>query len=399
MRPNAAIVRVDRLASFSWGPVLAAFIVELAWKAGLIIGLAAAASLMARAHAAVRHTTWTAASVALLVLPLSMMFVPRRLTGAPLSFLADLTIALGGVVPFSMRDGDVLMVGSGGPQLVGSSTGGAVPGLGMATQGAPPWVGALLSLCVVAAFIQAARLLQAHRRQRTIITDAVAAPAPLREMLRQEAARVRMRTVPELLLSSRTITPMVVGLLRPRIALPGPWTASHEATQHVLLHELAHVQRRDNLRQLITETARALYCWHPLVWWLARQARMQREVAADDAVLRSGVLPAAYARTLVDQTRTAQVRIPAAVHLSAGTLHHRVSRILGGGPSACTPWPGRIAALLILACTIPLGAVWPSGDHRRVREIAAEDATAPRVGPVRPPPIIPVPDSTPDPRN
>jgi beta-lactamase regulating signal transducer with metallopeptidase domain len=185
-----------------------------------------------------------------------------------------------------------------------------------------------------------------------------------------------MRSVPELLVSTRTATPMVAGVLRPCIVLPAPWIAAPVVTQHVLLHELAHVSRRDNLRQLASEVVHAVYCWHPLVWWLANQSRMQREYAADEAVLGAGVPAAAYARTLLGQARSARVLPQGTLHFSGGTLHDRVAALLRPGTPGVAPLQSGAVALLILGCTILLGTIWPSGDHRRASEIAAEPPAA-----------------------
>lgn len=374
------------------GPILAAFFVELAWKAAIIVLLAGAIGLIARSSAAVRHTTWTVASFALLLLPLTMMLGPRRLAGGPFAPLADATVAFGGRVPFGMREGDVLTVGSRGPQLIGhAAPGDPVTGMGLATRGVPGWVYVLLSLCASAVVVRTVQLLRAHAAQRAMIGDAVAAALPLRDLLRRMATRLGMRRVPELLVSTRTVTPMVAGVFRPCIVLPAPWIASPVVTQHVLLHELAHVSRRDNLRQVTTEVVHAIYCWHPLVWWLANQSRMQREYAADEAVVGAGVPAAAYARTLVGQARTARVRVQGALHFSGGTLHDRVAALLRPGKPGVAPRQSGAVALLILGCTLLLGTIWPSGDHRRGSEIAAENPaasmtasrrSAPMVGPV-----------------
>jgi beta-lactamase regulating signal transducer with metallopeptidase domain len=371
-----------------WAPILAGFFVELAWKAGIVVLLANAIALIAHRSAAVRHTTWTAASLALLLLPMTMMLGPRRLAGGPFAPLADATIAFGGRVPFSMREGDVLTVDSRGPQLIGQAVpGGPVTGMGLASQGVPGWAYVLLSLCAAAVLVRIVRLVRAHAARRAMIGDAVEAEPHLRDRLRGTAIHLGMRRVPELLVSAGTDTPMVAGVLRPCIVLPAPWIASPVVTQHVLLHELAHVSRRDNLRQLVTEVAHAIYAWHPLVWWLSHQSRIQREYAADEAVLGAGVNATAYARTLLGQARTASVRLQGALHFSAGTLENRVAALLRPSNPRIAPRHARLAALLVLGCTMLLAAIWPSGDHRRADRIP-QDSHAPALGPGRTAPMV-----------
>ena len=72
--------------------------------------------------------------------------------------------------------------------------------------------------------------------------------------------------------------PFTYGLLRPVIVLPASadeWTTDRRRS--VLLHELAHVRRRDLLTNAIVQLACAVYWFHPLVRLAGRHVRIEAE--------------------------------------------------------------------------------------------------------------------------
>jgi len=80
------------------------------------------------------------------------------------------------------------------------------------------------------------------------------------------------------------------------------WSA--ERRRIVLAHELAHVARHDWPLQICAELARAIYWFHPLMWFAAARLRSESERACDDSVLNSGVDPSHYANQLLELART-----------------------------------------------------------------------------------------------
>lgn len=94
--------------------------------------------------------------------------------------------------------------------------------------------------------------------------------------------------------------PIVTGLRRPSILVPRSfqsWPAAQRSA--ALMHELAHVERKDLWTNLIAQAACAVYWFHPLTWAVARLMHDEQETACDDAVLSSGFDPASYAEALI----------------------------------------------------------------------------------------------------
>ena len=106
---------------------------------------------------------------------------------------------------------------------------------------------------------------------------------------------------------------MAWGIWRSSVLVPADadsWPAHR--VRVVLLHELAHVKRRDCLTHLVAQLACAAYWFNPLVWMAARRLRTERERACDDLVLASGTRGSDYADQLLDIARVMQAgRFPA----------------------------------------------------------------------------------------
>src|SRR4029077_10029977 len=95
--------------------------------------------------------------------------------------------------------------------------------------------------------------------------------------------------------------PSVVGVVRPVILLPEGIDAHLTPLQlkTVLLHEMAHVRRRDNVTGLIHRAVEVLFWFHPLVGWMGARLHDERERACDEDVLGAGIEPKAYAESIL----------------------------------------------------------------------------------------------------
>jgi hypothetical protein len=108
----------------------------------------------------------------------------------------------------------------------------------------------------------------------------------------------------------------------------------------VLLHELAHLRRWDDWTNLIQKIARAIFFFHPVVWWIEGRLSLEREMACDDTVLSHTGDARAYAECLVSLTEKSLLHrgfamAQAAVHRMKQTSL-RVVRILDRNRSTGT---------------------------------------------------------------
>jgi beta-lactamase regulating signal transducer with metallopeptidase domain len=101
--------------------------------------------------------------------------------------------------------------------------------------------------------------------------------------------------------SEHVASPCTWGVLRPTLLLPTAGDAWPEsAREAALMHEIAHIERRDAASILVARIACALHWYNPLVWLAAERIRSLQERACDDAVLRAGTKPSDYAQFLLD---------------------------------------------------------------------------------------------------
>jgi beta-lactamase regulating signal transducer with metallopeptidase domain len=99
----------------------------------------------------------------------------------------------------------------------------------------------------------------------------------------------------------RCATPAVQGVLHPSILLPAglECVLSQQELDAVLIHELAHARRRDNLISLFYECAACVLWFHPLVWLAGARIALYRELSCDESVIqnaRGGALVSALAK-------------------------------------------------------------------------------------------------------
>ncbi|HXO37777.1 MAG TPA: M56 family metallopeptidase, partial [Candidatus Acidoferrum sp.] len=146
-----------------------------------------------------------------------------------------------------------------------------------------------------------ARVILATFQVRRLRADAAPAdmeslPADIQTLI-EEAQKSRPVAV---LVSTKLEVPTAIGFRRPAVILPA-WmleSTPAEELKYILLHELAHLRRRDDWTNLAQKILKALLFFLPSVWWIERRLSLDREMACDDAVLAHSGTPRVYAECL-----------------------------------------------------------------------------------------------------
>jgi beta-lactamase regulating signal transducer with metallopeptidase domain/tetratricopeptide (TPR) repeat protein len=282
------------------------FELDIALKATLLFSTTAlATALLRRSGAAARHMAATAGLLGALALPfLTLALPPLDLPVFPSVFsvapASSSRVALEKELasPATNEAETVEAVETESPAVSnhGDRTAPVRP-----SSTPVPWLLLGLAAWSAGALLVAARLAVGLLRVRGIRREATPLSDPeWTDEARRLARQLEVRRSVTLLESARVPVAMTSGLRRPLLLLCRQarfWAV--ERRRVVLLHELAHVRRADWLWLLLTETALAIYWWHPLAWVLARQVRRDCERACDDLVLTAGTKPSVYAGHLL----------------------------------------------------------------------------------------------------
>jgi beta-lactamase regulating signal transducer with metallopeptidase domain len=156
----------------------------------------------------------------------------------------------------------------------------------------------------------------AARRMRRSLAGAMLSGDPrLLDLAGECAATMGLTETLRIFETDAVCGPAVIGLWRPRLLLPSGLAAqlSDEELRFVLLHECAHLRRRDLAALWLLTAARLVHWFNPLVWFAVRVARTDAELACDESVLRKThrEAPIAYGEALLKLAHLVTWRQPA----------------------------------------------------------------------------------------
>ena len=143
--------------------------------------------------------------------------------------------------------------------------------------------------------------LRGLRRSCIAINTAELDPAIGRTVADFGSSRSVFRRSASLATSERVSVPAAIGFFKPMIVIPS-WVMRElgpEELNIILLHEFAHLRRWDDWTNLLQKIVKALFLFHPAVWWIEDQLALEREMACDDRVVAQTANPHGYAKCLV----------------------------------------------------------------------------------------------------
>ena len=116
-------------------------------------------------------------------------------------------------------------------------------------------------------------------------------------VLQQTRRALRVNAYVGVATSDVVRSPIVMGIFRPLIVIPAELLDKLRADELelVLMHELAHVRRLDNLTLLLQRLVVALLFFHPAAWLCGRMLQREAEQACDDLVVNATGRPVSYA--------------------------------------------------------------------------------------------------------
>ena len=324
----------------------------------LLASAAIAARLLRRQSAATRHFAWALALGGTLALPFLAPVAPRWALPIPLQISSDRVEVRSAPSTSVSDDAESHRRTSSTPAVVERSA-------SRISIAPSQW---LLVLWIAGGAMVLARVVIGH----LVVVRVTRQAHPLggqvwTSLLAEARQRTHSSTAVRLCRSESVGAPITWGWTTPVVVFPAAvetWPAGRRRA--ALEHELAHVERRDYVTQLVAALACALYWFHPFVWLAARRLRAESEYACDDRVLSAGTSASDYATHLLEVARGARPRrFTETVAVCMANTSHLETRLRALLDEARTrnPWPkwaGLFAVLALGIILVPVAGLRPA---------------------------------------
>lgn len=228
------------------------------------------------------------------------------------------------------------------------------------------WRAALVLAWGVGSLLIAAVVIFRVRRFARLVAATEFASDEIQSDADDLARQLGMHRSPPVRVVDGAIPPVVWSVgFRTEILFPAALLASlgSEERRTILVHELAHVGRRDHWVRWLETFVVALYWWNPIVWFIRRELNVAEEECCDAWVV--WLAPQnrrTYAGALlqtVEFLSAARATLPLAASGMAQSfpLKARMSAILTRSQAHRLSWPLRMAVVAAALIGLPLSAV------------------------------------------
>jgi beta-lactamase regulating signal transducer with metallopeptidase domain len=244
---------------------------------------------------------------------------------------------------------------------------------------------ALAIVWVMFSFVLLARLAAGYCVLRSLKSSATSKSPDWHLRFSRLCATHGIRRQPQLLVSSHVSGPMSLGFFRPTIVIPCTLleTLSPSELEQIVLHELAHLHRRDDWSNLAQKLIEAVLPIQPAVYWLGYQMSLAREMACDDWVIAATGSPRPYAAALTKVAELSQWQragiLAAGAAGNRSQLFRRVRQMLDRTRNAA---PELTVVPLASALAVVVGLTCLSA--RAPQLIAFAQSVAPASSPAKP---------------
>ncbi|MBP5775291.1 MAG: right-handed parallel beta-helix repeat-containing protein [Clostridiales bacterium] len=186
---------------------------------------------------------------------------------------------------------------------------------------------------------------------------------------------------PALYFSDSARTPMMLGILNPKIVLPMR-EYNEELLLNILRHELTHYRRFDMIYKWVTAIVLALHWFNPVAWFIRMELNRACEMSCDEMLLRSMNKDEkqSYGNTLL--LMAASTALPSAVVATTfatekRNLKERLEQIMHYKKSGTRILATALAVTLLTGCGVAAGPVSERAQEAQAgATVYAEDQNA-----------------------
>jgi len=175
------------------------------------------------------------------------------------------------------------------------------------------------------------------------------------QRVQQLAERLKVKQAVAFVESGLAKAPMVIGHLKPLILIPIGFINALPASEveAILIHELAHIRRRDYLVNLLQSFMEVVFFFNPAVMWISQLIKAERENCCDDIAISEAGSKANYIQALLScqEYQLAAPGLSMAMAKNKGDLLNRVKRIVNNNNQSLNV----VEKTLLTVCLVTAG--------------------------------------------